>query len=166
MQSIISIHFRMGARPLLVRTLKLSQTALIWPFRNVGPFRYWTLSNVPLFLLATPALLLLIYSAADFIINPRFLLSAKATKTNATALHRDMTTVVALALPQLLIAILAFTSYHVQIITRLSSGYPLWYIWVAGQADSQSKFSRPIIRWMVIYSLVQAGLYAAFLPPA
>jgi GPI mannosyltransferase 2 len=36
-----------------------------------------------------------------------------------------------LAVPQLLLAVAAFTSFHVQIITRLSSGYPLWYLHIA-----------------------------------
>ena len=71
-----------------------------------------------------------------------------------------------LALPQLVLAILALTSYHVQIITRISSGYPLWYIWLAAKATDEPKRVAIVIRWMVIYALVQAGLYASFLPPA
>ena len=71
-----------------------------------------------------------------------------------------------LALPQLLLAILAFTSYHVQIITRISSGYPLWCIWLASKATDEPKRVTVVIRWMIIYALVQAGLYASFLPPA
>ncbi|EPS44809.1 hypothetical protein H072_1146 [Dactylellina haptotyla CBS 200.50] len=36
-----------------------------------------------------------------------------------------------LTIPQLILAILAITNYHVQIITRLSSGLPMWYIVMA-----------------------------------
>lgn len=73
-----------------------------------------------------------------------------------------------LALPQLVLALLALTSYHVQIITRLSSGYPLWYIWLAGRIcdTAYHRISKAVFRWMVIYTMVQAGLYASFLPPA
>lgn len=79
-----------------------------------------------------------------------------------------------LALPQSLLAVLVLTNQHVQIITRVSSGYPLWYWWLASRF-----YDRPfvrlakwdillewIIRWMVLYALIQAGLFAAFLPPA
>lgn len=68
-----------------------------------------------------------------------------------------------LALPQLLLAILAFSTYHVQIISRIASGYPYWYIWMAMQKGSSVKTA---VRWMVLYALIQGGLYASFLPPA
>lgn len=79
------------------------------------------------------------------------------------------------AVPQLVLATLALTSYHVQVITRLSSGYPLWYWWLASLilADDEVVFLKRrrkpafiITRWMVIYGLVQGGLFASFLPPA
>ena len=135
------------------------------PSRNVGLFRYWTLSNLPLFLLAAPALVILSYSAIDLMYAPRLLSTVKPKSSEKVSL-RDKTTVVALALPQLLIAILALTSYHVQIITRLSSGYPLWYIWLASRMESRARMTQITIRWMVVYALLQAGLYAGFLPPA
>ena len=82
-----------------------------------------------------------------------------------------------LALPQAALAILALSNYHVQIITRLASGYPLWYWWLAwgviqqyGQDhinhESVKGSPKLIARWMVMYALVQAGLFASFLPPA
>lgn len=74
--------------------------------------------------------------------------------------------VTSLALPQLVLAVLALTSYHVQIITRISSGYPLWYIWLAFKLQDRPRRASLVIRWMVIYALIQAGLYACFLPPA
>lgn len=80
-----------------------------------------------------------------------------------------------LAIPQLILAVLAFSTYHVQIITRLSSGYPVWYWWLASMIVYSREWdllgrkwnvARGIIRWMVLYSLVQGGLFASFLPPA
>ena len=78
-----------------------------------------------------------------------------------------------LSIPQFVLAILAVTSYHVQVVTRLASGYSIWYIWLASNVvtKSQGGFARyvtakSVIRWMVIYALVQGGLFAAFLPPA
>lgn len=79
-----------------------------------------------------------------------------------------------LAVPQCLLGILALTTYHVQIITRLSSGYPLWYWWLASNIVDERPLKlgersipmKVVVRWMVLYALIQAGFFAAFLPPA
>ena len=81
-----------------------------------------------------------------------------------------------LAIPQLILAVLALTSYHVQIITRISSGYVIWYWCIAaaicemdGGKDTRTQgrnVSRMIVRYMVIYAILQGGLFASFLPPA
>lgn len=78
-----------------------------------------------------------------------------------------------LAVPQGLLAIMAFTSYHVQIINRISSGYPLWYWWLVSTAmDSlqDSRKSRRVLsvaaQAMVGYALIQGVLFGSFLPPA
>lgn len=80
-----------------------------------------------------------------------------------------------LALPQILLALLTFTNFHVQIITRLSSGYPLWYIWQANLIDQtqdsgtypqKRQIAQLILNWMVGYGLIQTALYSSFLPPA
>lgn len=91
------------------------------------------------------------------------------------------------ALPQALLAVLALTNFHVQIINRISSGYPIWYIVIAmaitqtsnGSATGdqsvlgkvmtrfeRSAVQKGIFRAMVLYALVQGALYASFLPPA
>lgn len=80
-----------------------------------------------------------------------------------------------LAIPQAALTILAFTSYHVQIITRISSGYPVWYWFLAaeilregksGTADAIYLSPGKMVRGMVLYGLVQGALFASFLPPA
>ncbi|KIW49878.1 hypothetical protein PV05_11516 [Exophiala xenobiotica] len=135
---------------------------------NVGPFRYWTLSNLPLFLLAAPTLWLLVQSASDTLRNPEVLrgkVAASPSASDRASIHPKLVTA-SLALPQLVLSVLALTSYHVQIIARISSGYPLWYIWLAASARDRPKCASVIIRWMILYALIQAGLYASFLPPA
>jgi phosphatidylinositol glycan class V len=69
---------------------------------------------------------------------------------------------------QVMLAILAITSYHVQIITRIASGYPIWYWWLARRFFSP-KFStsgNQVVIFMVMYASIQAVLFASFLPPA
>ncbi|PUU79323.1 hypothetical protein B9Z19DRAFT_1192659 [Tuber borchii] len=115
---------------------------------NVGIFRYWTISNIPLFLLATPALIVLICSAIWAIYGGAGAVVGK------------------LAIPQILLAVMALLTYHVQIITRLSSGCVVWYWWVACMICAGDARAKWIVRWMVCYALIQGVLFAAFLPPA
>ncbi|OGM42712.1 GPI mannosyltransferase 2 [Aspergillus bombycis] len=130
---------------------------------NVGFLRYWTFSNLPLFILAFPMLFLLCRSSI-WALNMAWL-----SDTATPVLTR-------LAVPNGLLAVMAFTSYHVQIINRISSGYPLWYWYLIyqtfGQAvDSSSVAKRSqtftiAIQGIVMYAIVQAVLFGSFLPPA
>lgn len=69
---------------------------------------------------------------------------------------------------QVLLVGLAITNYHVQIITRLSSGYPAWYWWVAAclRSPKTRDLGSGLVVFMVMYALIQAVLFASFLPPA
>jgi phosphatidylinositol glycan class V len=80
---------------------------------------------------------------------------------------------VRLAVPQGLLAVMALTSYHVQIINRISSAYPLWYWYLVTSAvdlsSSSPKQSRTLVAAvysMVAYALIQGVLFGSFLPPA
>lgn len=124
--------------------------------RNNGFFKYWTPNSLPLFLLASPMLAVLLKSGFDFGLNP------------AQGIGAYRTFVVTLAVIQTLIATLAITSFHVQIISRLSSGYPVWYWWMASSlsSDKSRKVASRIVVFMVMYASIQGGLFASFLPPA
>ncbi|PKX92650.1 DUF409 domain protein [Aspergillus novofumigatus IBT 16806] len=142
---------------------------------NVGFLRYWVVPNIPLFLLALPMLALLLRSALWAWRLPS--ITSKFSKNGANgASTKAMWLLPRLAIIQALLAVLAFTSYHVQIINRLSSGYPLWYWHLAAELisdleDSQStnkgiSISAVAIQAMMIYGLIQAVLFGSFLPPA
>ncbi|KAK3620944.1 ER membrane glycoprotein subunit of the GPI transamidase complex-like protein [Elasticomyces elasticus] len=181
----------------------------------VGFMRYWKMSNLPLFLLALPvggamlgaALLALRQpeNLAKIVMGPKKEIrdqpfppppqvASKGEKVWAHCLPR-------FALGELALVGLTFTSFHVQIITRIASGYPVWYMIMAisicesqgwqeeegsegrqGQRGNDSTVQegqtlssllgmervKPdwVVRGMVVYAVVQAGLYASFLPPA
>ncbi|RYP31536.1 hypothetical protein DL767_005714 [Monosporascus sp. MG133] len=134
---------------------------------NVGFLRYWMPENIPLFLLAAPVLYLLMRSGVETLRAPSSLLRSgeagpTASLPAAERLLRSM------ALSQLVLAALAITNYHVQIITRLSSGYPLWYFWLAGMLGSptNSAFGSKVVVFIVMYATIQGALFASFLPPA
>ena len=100
-----------------------------------------------------------------------------------------------LSWPQIILALLALTSFHVQIINRISSGSPIWYLVIGAsimghnwiRENKSSERTKPAIytaivwlqrifmirsvqqwlfRGMIMYAIIQGGLYASFLPPA
>ncbi|OGM48711.1 GPI mannosyltransferase 2 [Aspergillus bombycis] len=132
---------------------------------DVGFLRYWTIRNLPLFLLAIPMLLTLCRSSI-------WAMSlSKAEGPLFSTMSASLLT--RLALPQGLLAVLGFTNYHVQIINRICSGYPLWYWYIACQivgdcCEPRSKKTPGwgfVVQGMVMYAIVQAALYGSFLPP-
>nr|POE47109.1 gpi mannosyltransferase 2 [Quercus suber] len=167
---------------------------------NVGFLRYWTFSNLPLFALAMPLGCVMLDSAMSALLNLQTMtLTARGqpNPTNTSKTTREQLNpsiaedkvfrhvLPRFAAPQLVLVVLAATSFHVQILNRISSGYPLWYFGLAVaicnagstlREDSRilSKYVRLpfkvtpeiLLRSMVGYAMVQGGLYAAFLPPA
>ena len=167
---------------------------------EVGFLRYWTLSNLPLFLLAGPMLVIMLYTG--FLFGHQVVLpypmrpedwlpdTLEIAIKNATVEGKIYNHVIMrLALQQMILAVMAATSFHVQIINRISSGYPIWYIVLASAICSSTTEGRPqvpkrtnlirdigflsqqrylqwIVRGMVMYAIIQGGLYASFLPPA
>lgn len=144
---------------------------------------YWTISNIPLFLLAAPMLYIMARTAilaiagrcdgnlVKGISSPeKQKQSSKTDATDEIENKRRDAMLFRLALPQLTLAILALTSFHVQIITRISSGYPLWYLVLARDIidgdTNGTRFAKWAVKWMVMYALIQGVLFASFLPPA
>jgi phosphatidylinositol glycan class V len=137
--------------------------------------KYWTLSNAPLFLIASPVLYALLSSAwravngsTNIKVAPSSTAKKNSTKT-ASELKEQIqleALLFRLALPQLALASAALTSFHVQVITRLSSGYPLWYLVLAQDIMDNRRIAQWLVRWNVMYAIIQTPLYAYFLPPA
>lgn len=107
---------------------------------DVGFGRYFTLSNLPLFLLAAPTYALLALSAE---------LSISGVQ-------------------QSLLAALTFTSAHAQIITRQQCAFPCMYWFLARklvQRPDERRW-RLFIGFWLAYGCIQAVLFGAYLPPA
>lgn len=127
-------------------------------------FRYWVLPNIPLFLLAAPMLTIMIASGLWGV--------GVGATTGGQVIVFEKDTLRKLAFSQILLACMAIVSYHVQVITRLSSGYIVWYWWVAYRMSSGVRveegtdWSKWVVRYMVVYGVVQGVLFSGFLPPA
>ncbi|KAL2001008.1 hypothetical protein VTN02DRAFT_2353 [Thermoascus thermophilus] len=141
---------------------------------NVGFLRYWTLSNLPLFLLAAPMLLILCLSSLWALCKTGGGQQVEQARSDRTDIQESL--LMRLAVPQGLLAVMAITSYHVQIINRISSGYPLWYWYLVSQVLNSASTSKTTptssrrfavaVQGMVMYALIQAVLFGSFLPPA
>lgn len=129
--------------------------------RNTGFLRYWTVSNLPLFLLAAPMLVVLVKSGVEQLRG-----SGRLGHEQSAESSRLLSLVQSAAAAQIALAVLAATSYHVQIITRISSGYPLWYWQVAEWLIRGEKTGSRVVMFMVIYASIQGVLFTSFLPPA
>jgi phosphatidylinositol glycan class V len=172
-----------NSRPWCTRTLPSIYSWVQKHYWNVGFLSYWTPGNIPLFLLAAPMLAILTATALSVSLAPDNILASLNTPAkhpitaSDTALFKHVA--LQLALPQFILAVMALTSFHVQIINRISSGCALWYLVLAiavhGWSTDGSEGAwgllkgqrvEVVVRLMAVYAIVQGGLYAAFLPPA
>ncbi|KAM5350521.1 hypothetical protein ACJ41O_007026 [Fusarium nematophilum] len=131
---------------------------------DVGFLKYWTPNQIPLFLLAAPMLTILLKSGSEILLEP-----SRCFRTMIPGAGDEFRLFVrTLAAVQVLLAVLAITNYHVQIISRLSSGYPVWYWWVASCfMDKQRQgVGYGVVVFIAMYAAIQGGLFASFLPPA
>ncbi|KAF5617658.1 GPI mannosyltransferase 2 [Fusarium sp. NRRL 25303] len=151
-------------RPWCTRPLPSIYTFVQEEYWNVGFLRYWTPNQIPLFLLAAPMLTILIKSGKEVMQEPSRGLRAMIPGTD----EQCRLLVRTLAAVQTLLAVLAITNYHVQIISRISSAYPVWYWWVAScLMDKQRQYlGYGIVVFISMYAMIQGGLFASFLPPA
>ena len=142
---------------------------------DVGFLRYWTLSNIPLFILAAPVLILMAISAWKCLVLLRWPIALVGDAHNeerkrqdqgskesrftpspdpAEAVQHPQTTPLlllhAIALPQVILTFLALILYHIQIITRLSSAYPVMYWYLASLIldDTHVTFTWPPGVWV------------------
>lgn len=170
------------------QTLTVCQTVN----RDVGPFRYWTLQQLPNFLLAAPVLLLS-FAASWTYYSHNFLTVLSSTlpflplspptqphrRADPPFLSPALTPFV--HLHTALTLLLLFAS-HVQIILRLCSSNPVvfWYAAYlvrtdvnvkeggerAGKGEGRTKWGRWWVGYCVVWGVVSTVLWGVFLPPA
>ena len=105
---------------------------------DVGFLRYYKISNLPLFIMAAPMLCLCFYTA----------------EYNS------------LGCIQFILSLTTLLTAHVQIITRMSSAFPGLYWFTARRlVDEPRRWKVVPISW-VLYGMIQAVLFGAYLPPA
>lgn len=138
--------------------------------RNTGFLHYWTLPNAPLFLLAAPMLFVMGKGGKDIFFQASRVSGGRPDPgpDRSVDAARLALVVRSMAAAQVLLVGLALANYHVQIITRLSSGYPAWYWWVAAclRSSKTRRLGSGLVVFVVMYASIQGVLFASFLPPA
>ncbi|KAK4703367.1 GPI mannosyltransferase 2, partial [Phenoliferia sp. Uapishka_3] len=167
-------------------------TTFLGMLLNVGPFRYWTVSQIPNFLLASPVLFLSLSASYAFYSRNYahiarssipFLTLPNAPPASSFFLTPTLTPFI--HLHTALTLLLLFAS-HVQIILRLCTSNPVvfWYAATLVEKDvangvdgimkshEESKaregrrWGRVWVGYCVVWGTVSTVLWAGFLPPA
>ncbi|CAK7895261.1 GPI mannosyltransferase 2 [[Candida] anglica] len=120
---------------------------------NNGFMKYWTPNNIPNFIFALPTIILTVFALQFYIVRYPF------------------KNILPILFVNILLLIGGIFWWHTQILTRISSFLPLiyWYIASLGLLNvgqDEIKVYHWSVRYFIIWSLLQTGLFAAFLPPA
>ncbi|KAG8217914.1 glycosyltransferase family 76 protein [Butyriboletus roseoflavus] len=146
---------------------------------NVGFMRYWTVSNVPNFLLALPALMNVYAFCAFYLVRmarvyPLSFIQAGADErrkgTSPTDPHPPSLFFVPSLLPHVLhalaLTLLLTFNAHVQIALRVLPSLPVVYWAAARLVVERPEWGRAWVAWSVVWGAVNCVLWAVFLPPA
>jgi len=124
---------------------------------NVGFLRYWTLSQLPNFLIAAPpVIVILTFATVHFLslLSERKPYGLRFDTVTPHAIHATAFTF-----------LLLFAS-HTQIILRLAASMPFTY-WAAAWFYLQNPTLGKIwVYWSVLWGLISVILWGSFLPPA
>lgn len=141
---------------------------------GVGFLRYWTPNNIPNFLFAFPTLAIMWKSGCYY---SYYLPKSIKTETSVPSIGENERAVlrkIEYYSPYLTVQLLMFFSciltWHVQIITRVGSCLPVLYWYTAEMLMStqlaQVKTGKIIVRYFIVWIVVQGIFFSAFLPPA
>jgi phosphatidylinositol glycan class V len=130
---------------------------------NVGFLRYWTVSQIPNFLLAAPVLLLLSSFSVYHILQVAIGFFNTKPSTPSPFLSASLTPHAIHAL--IFVMTLLFAS-HTQIILRLAASMPFTYWAAAWLLVEHPGWGKLWVGWSIIWGCVSLVLWAAFLPPA
>ncbi|KDR75401.1 hypothetical protein GALMADRAFT_249454 [Galerina marginata CBS 339.88] len=123
---------------------------------NSGFLRYWTLDQLPNFLISTPTILLI----------TSFSFSHLTKIGHADAKHFENITITPHVIHSIIFLFILVFASHTQIILRLAASMPVVYWAAAWLLSEHPSFGRLWVIWSVLWSVISTILWAAFLPPA
>lgn len=142
---------------------------------NVGFLRYWTLQQLPNFIIAMPPLAaLLTYSTyyLRHVFLPRLRSSLSPVAKRAQTADPPLTSpflspsIAPHAIHALAITLILLFSAHTQIILRLAASMPFTYWAAAWLLVEHRRWGKYWVSWSVLWGATSIVLWATFLPPA
>ncbi|KIK95235.1 glycosyltransferase family 76 protein [Paxillus rubicundulus Ve08.2h10] len=141
---------------------------------NVGFLRYWTLSNIPNFILASPVLLNVYVFCAFYLSRlPRIFASLAPPvppKEDDTSDSNPSLFLAPSLLPHVLhglaLTLVLTFSAHVQISLRVLPSLPMTYWAAARLLIERPKLGKAWVGWSIVWGALSCILWAVFLPPA
>ena len=132
---------------------------------NVGFLRYWTINQLPNFLLAAPTLSLIFAYCfrhlrkmlPELVFNNSTSTSSRSFKSLTIDPHAIHATILCLIL---------LVASHTQIVLRLAGSIPLTYWAAAWLVSEHHTLGRLWVTWSVLWSFISIVLWGTFLPPA
>ncbi|KAG7090839.1 hypothetical protein E1B28_009921 [Marasmius oreades] len=124
---------------------------------DVGFFRYWTVAQIPNFVIAAPPII----SITAFSV---CVLKQQLDKTTVSPFARC--SLIPHAMHALIFCSTLLFSAHVQIVLRQASSMPLTYWAAAWLVMEYPQFGRWWVGWSVVWGVISVILWSAFLPPA
>ena len=131
---------------------------------NVGFLRYWTINQLPNFILAAPTLSLIfaycfhhlrkMLPELDFSNNSSPSRSFRSPTIDPHAIHATI------------FCFILLVASHTQIVLRQAGSIPLNYWAAAWLVSEHHTLSRLWVTWSVLWSLISIVLWSTFLPPA
>lgn len=141
--------------------------------RDVGPFIYWTPSQLPNFLLSLPVILLSLSASYTYYRSlpfaPACLLLLPSTPAPSKSLFTSPNILPFIHL-HTIISILLIVSSHIQIVLRVCETNPIiyWYAasWFMMGKEKPLKWGKRWVGYTVAWGAISTVLWGAFLPPA
>ena len=132
---------------------------------NVGFLRYWTINQLPNFILAAPTLSLIFAYSFHHL---RKMLPELGFSNNSSTPSRSFrsSTIDPHAIHATILCFILLVASHTQIVLRQAGSIPLTY-WAAAWLVSEHRtLGRLWVTWSLLWSLISIVLWCAFLPPA
>jgi len=132
---------------------------------NVGFLRYWTISQLPNFLLAAPTLSLIFAYCFHHL---RKMLPELVFSNNRSTPSRSFKslTIDPHVIHATIFCFMLLTASHTQIVLRIAGSIPLTYWAAAWLVIEHHILGRLWVTWSVLWSLISIVLWSTFLPPA
>lgn len=141
---------------------------------DVGFLRYWTISNVPNFLISLPVLLNVWIFCMFYLSHlPRILCGGLAQREWKNIAHPPLKNSLFLnpsILPHVLhgipLTLILMFNAHVQIALRVLPSLPMTYWAAARLLIEQPRWGKAWVTWSIVWCGLSCVLWAVFLPPA